>query len=64
MFHRAGKTEALSDDLIIAEKRIEFLNKICQNFIKKIVYASLGQGQDATAREKRLVRYFQFVFFI
>ena len=54
-FFRAGKTEALSDDLIIAEKRIEFLSKTCQNISKKISSTLLGLGQDASAREKRIV---------
>lgn len=63
---RAGKTEALSDDLVIAEKRIEFLSKTCQNVSKKISSTFLGSGQDMTA--KRIVSMVhnhlpQFLFF-
>ncbi|RZF45716.1 hypothetical protein LSTR_LSTR005011 [Laodelphax striatellus] len=53
-FSRAGKTEALSDDLQAAEKRVEFIKTACQNTGKKLTASLLGQGQDAPAREKRL----------
>ncbi|XP_039290737.1 rho GTPase-activating protein 17 isoform X2 [Nilaparvata lugens] len=53
-FSRAGKTEALSDDLQAAEKRVEFIKTACQNTGKKLTASLLGLGQDAPAREKRL----------
>ncbi|XP_075231101.1 rho GTPase-activating protein 44-like isoform X2 [Lycorma delicatula] len=53
-FSRAGKSEKLSDDLQAAEKRVEFIRTACQNTGKKLTSSLLGQGQDASAREKRL----------
>lgn len=53
-FSRAGKTEVLSDDLQGADKRVEFIRNACQNTTKKLSASLLGQGVDATAREKRL----------
>ncbi len=58
---RAGKTEALSDDLIQAEKRIEFLNKTCQNISKKLASTLLGLGQDSSARDKRIVSNYDII---
>ncbi|KAG8236563.1 hypothetical protein J437_LFUL017019 [Ladona fulva] len=53
-FSRAGKTEVLSDDLQGADKRVEFIRNACQNTTKKLSATLLGQGIDATAKEKRL----------
>lgn len=54
---RSGKTEALSDTLQIAEKRVEFIKNACQNTTKKLLATLIapGLGNDAAAREKRLV---------
>lgn len=51
-FSRAGKTEALSDDLQDAERRVEFIRSICLNAGKKL--ANPNAGHDSSAREKRL----------
>ncbi|XP_025415724.1 rho GTPase-activating protein 44-like [Sipha flava] len=55
-FSRSGKTEALSDTLQIAEKRVEFIKNACQNTTKKLLATliSPGLGHDSLAREKRL----------
>ncbi|XP_054281560.1 rho GTPase-activating protein 44-like isoform X1 [Macrosteles quadrilineatus] len=53
-FSRAGKTEVLSDDLQAADKRVEFIRVACQNTSKKLSGSLQTQGQDATAKEKRL----------
>lgn len=55
-FSRSGKTEALSDTLQTAEKRVEFIKNACQNTTKKLLATliSPGLGHDAPAREKRL----------
>lgn len=53
-FSRAGKTEVLSDDLQAADKRVDFIRVACQSTGKKLAGSLLGQGQDASAREKRL----------
>lgn len=59
MLLRSGKTEALSDTLQIAEKRIELIKNACQNITKKLsstlTSQSHGLGHDAPGREKRLV---------
>lgn len=55
MLGRAGKTEVLSDDLQAADKRVEFIRLACQNAAKKLSSSLQTQGQDITAREKRLV---------
>jgi len=53
----SGKTEALSDTLQTAEKRVEFIKNACQNTTKKLssTLISPGLGHDPPAREKRLV---------
>jgi len=53
---RAGKTEALSDDLQDADRRVELIRNACQNTSKKISGTLLAQGQDVASKEKRLVR--------
>lgn len=45
----------LSDDLQAADKRVDFIKLACQNTSKKLSGSLQTQGQDATAREKRLV---------
>ncbi|XP_066908597.1 rho GTPase-activating protein 44 [Halyomorpha halys] len=50
-FSRAGKTEALSDDLQDAERRVEFIRNVCLNAGKKLTNPNAGHE---SAREKRL----------
>uniref|UniRef100_A0A0P4VP04 Putative rho gtpase-activating protein 17 n=1 Tax=Rhodnius neglectus TaxID=72488 RepID=A0A0P4VP04_9HEMI len=51
-FSRAGKTEALSDDLQDAERRVEFIRTTCLNTGKKL--GNPSSGHDPAVREKRL----------
>lgn len=60
MVIRAGKTEALSDDLQDAERRVEFIRTTCLNTGKKL--GNPSSGHDPAVREKRLVRIFIFYF--
>ncbi|XP_050542603.1 rho GTPase-activating protein 44-like [Daktulosphaira vitifoliae] len=55
-FSRSGKTEALSDTLQAAEKRVDFIKNVCQNTTKKLcsTLVSSGVGCDPSNREKRL----------
>lgn len=54
---RSGKTEALSDSLQLAEKRVEFIKNVCQNTTKKLLatLTTHGLGHDAAAYDKRMV---------
>ncbi|XP_046660606.1 rho GTPase-activating protein 17-like isoform X2 [Homalodisca vitripennis] len=60
-FSRAGKTEVLSDDLQAADRRVEFIRLACQNTSKKLSGSLQTQGQDATAREKRLKKNAEYL---
>ncbi|CAH1397494.1 unnamed protein product [Nezara viridula] len=51
VMYRAGKTEALSDDLQDAERRVEFIRNVCSNAGKKLTNPNAGHE---SAREKRL----------
>jgi hypothetical protein len=53
-FFRAEKTEVLSDVLQEADRKVESISKACGSTSKKM--GTLSLGQDAAAREKRLVR--------
>lgn len=60
--YRAGKTEALSDDLQDAERRVEFIRNVCLNAGKKLTNPNAGHE---SAREKRLVsKYILFLFIL
>ena len=51
---RAGKTEALSDELQEAEKRVEFIRSVSVSAAKKLNTTT----HETLAKEKRLVRIF------
>lgn len=53
-FMRTEKTEALSEDLINAEKRVELIKQSCHNTGKKIAACLQGVGSEAAASEKRM----------
>ncbi|XP_077293694.1 uncharacterized protein LOC143916453 [Arctopsyche grandis] len=55
-FSRSGKSEALSDELQAAEKRVENIKTALQILSKKLGQgnSTISQGQDPAAREKRL----------
>lgn len=56
VFHcRAGKGEALTDELQTADRKVEHIRNALQLVSKKLATAAGNtQGQDPAAREKRL----------
>lgn len=55
IFKRAGKGEALTDELQTADRKVEHLRNALQLISKRLsTGAGNTQGQDPAAREKRL----------
>lgn len=53
-FSRTEKTEALNEDLVNVEKRVDLIKQSCQNTGKKIAACLQGVGSEASVAEKRL----------
>ncbi|XP_049764071.1 rho GTPase-activating protein 44-like isoform X1 [Schistocerca cancellata] len=56
-FSRAGKTEVLSDDLIEADRRVDYIRTACQNTGKKLTNCFPYQGQEIDKRVKKIPEY-------
>ncbi|XP_023231170.1 rho GTPase-activating protein 44-like [Centruroides sculpturatus] len=54
-FSRTEKTEALNEDLVNVEKRVDLIKQSCHNTGKKIAACLQGVGTEASVAEKRLV---------
>lgn len=60
--HRSGKEEALTDELQNADRKVEQLRNALQLVSKRLsTGAGNTQGQDPSAREKRLKKLPEYV---
>lgn len=53
---RAEKSDVLTEDMVVAEKRVELIRQACQNTTKKVALCLQGIGLDHATLEKRQVR--------